>query len=129
MEDVVFKYSNETAFFNRLVALGLSVNAGTNPETGAEYRAEELLGLCSTPVLEDISGDKYMTARMSSEDADKLPNNNQNPAFAIIWRSSEFDYNDPDFPIPFPWPEAEVEVYDIDGNYAGTMMEAIGKIV
>ncbi len=126
LEDVVFKYGNETAFHNRLVAIGLSVRTGQD-ENGHDYRAEELLGLCSTPVLTDTSGDMYLTGRMSSGDADKIPNNDHNPSFAIIWRSTEVcDYGEGD--VLCDWPEAEVTNYDIDGNPDGTRMQGAPRI-
>jgi hypothetical protein len=124
MIDVVFKYSNETAFHNRLVALGLSVRTGQD-ENGHDYRVEELMGLCSTPVLEDTSGDKYLCSRMTQEDADKFPGNDHNPAFTIIWRSDDLDEDG----NKADWPEVTITAYDIDGNPSGTTTQGVGRIV
>ena len=123
MIEVIFRYGNSTAFKNRLNALALSFRDGDD-ENGDPYRTEAFLGSVSTPHLEDVNGDKYFTARLVADDADKIPDNDQNPAFAIIWRSDEVD-EDGNLE---PWPEAEGQSYDIDGNPDGTRFQGVGRI-
>lgn len=125
-ETVVFKYGNETAFHNRLASLALAYKAG-NDEDGNPYRTEQFLGLVSTPHLENINGDKYFTARLAEEDADKIPNNNHNPAFAIIWRDTETcDYGSGE--VLCEWPEVIVINYDEFGNPDGYRSQGVGRI-
>lgn len=91
MVDVILKFSNEIAMANRLIALG--VYEKLEPLEG-ERRPEARWSDTNTPIETDVvSGDQYMTIRLLPDDADKLPNNDHNPAFAIVWRSDDFTYS------------------------------------
>lgn len=117
--DAILKYGNDTAFWNRLSAIGHPKHPKN--EFG-DYRhiLRQTVGMFFGGTLEDINGDKWVRVRMSAKDADKIPPVN-NPAFAIVWRSDEFENNG-----PLSEPMAEVNMYDIDGNVTGTRMQRVG---
>lgn len=110
--DVILRYENEIAFWNRMAAINhpMRVNEDNSP-VKVENHAFEVM----TPTIEDINGDKFLRARMIPSDADKLPPNN-NPAFTILWRSD----------INLPEPEIEITDYDEYDNVSGTRMQAVG---
>ena len=117
MADVIFRYGNETAFWNRLASLGM---AERKAEDGSRLKLIDRGFLIMTPVLEDIHGNKYQRARMDASDADKFPDDN-NPAFAIVWRSDETTEENEN-----PEPMVEVTEYDENGDEVGTRMQAVG---
>lgn len=116
MTDVIFKYSNETAFQNRLNAIG----HGAHDDAEKRHKLRRQVGLFLGHPTTDINGDAFQRARMSAEDADKFPPAN-NPAFAIVWRSDEFENDE-----LLPEPQVEVEALDVDGNPDGTRMQGVG---
>lgn len=117
--DVILKYGNETAFRNRLEAIG-------HPQHPADefgnlrHILRRTVGIFFGGTLEDIAGAKWVRVRMSTKDADKLPSAN-NPAFTIVWRSDEFIGDE-----LLPEPMAEVNTCDIDGNVTGTRLQGVG---
>ena len=117
MVQIVCRYSNETAFFNRLRALGFNVNTDDPKFTG---RDEDRIEDVTTPTLVDVDNFEYLTFECTESQADKLPNNDQNPAFTAIWRSDEDDIS--------TWPMVTVTNYDIDRNPDGTRQQGVGKI-
>ena len=119
MIDIVCKYGNEEAFFNRLMSLGLSINEEPR-------RTEDRIERVNTPTLTDVNGDNYLTFRCTAEKADKLPSQGNNPAFTLLWRSDE--YLDEESGTLHPWPMVEVQTYDMDGNPDGTRMQGVGRI-
>ena len=125
MVDVVCKYGNDLAFYNRLRALQLEVHEA---EEGETLKAEGRIERVNTPTLTDINGDMYLTFRCTQKQADKIPSQGNNPAFTMIWRSDELDETDPENPVPYPWPEAEVNAYDENGVVSGTRMQGVGRI-
>jgi hypothetical protein len=113
--DVIFKYSNDTAFWNRLASLGY---AERKDEDGQRLKVENRQFDPMTPVMEDvISGFKYQRARMPVDDADKLPPDS-NPAFSIVWRSDQGGVE----------PLVTVYTYDTDGSITGTKQQGVGRI-
>lgn len=121
MITIVCKYNNETAFLNRLKALGLIIRDPTG-EFG-NVVVENIIEAVNTPPLEDISGDFLVTFRCSVAQANKLPPDN-NPAFSIVWRSDVFQEDE----SLFDWPLATVQTYDIDGNPNDTNLQGVGTI-
>jgi hypothetical protein len=117
--DVILKYGQETAFWNRLAAIGHPKHP-VDEFGNLRHKLRRTVGIFFGGTLEDINGDKWVRARMFAEDADKLPPTN-NPAFAIMWRSDEFENDE-----LLPEPEAEVETFAIDGNTNGTRVQSVG---
>lgn len=126
MIDICVRFSNQIAFVNRLKSLGLVVRDEINEE-GMKRSAEQWIESCTTPILESVTGDKYLTFRCDPGQADKLPPSN-NPAFAILWRSDVYVDDGEGNMAQEPWPEVEVQAYDIDGNPEGTQMQGVGRI-
>jgi hypothetical protein len=113
--DVIFKYSNDTAFWNRLAVLGY---AERKDDEGNRLKVESRQFDPMTPVLQDVlTGDKYQRAQMAVEDADKIPSDS-NPAFSIVWRSD----------VGGPEPQVTVYTYDENNTITGTRLQSIGRI-
>ena len=120
MIDIVCKYDNEIAFFNRLMALGFSINE--EPQ-----RTEQRIERVNTPTLTDINGVNYLTFRCTAEQADKMPSQGNNPAFTMLWRSDD-NIGTEEEPEQPPWPMVEVNRYDEGGNVLGTVLQGVGSI-
>ena len=120
---IVCRWTNDTAFVNRLKSIGLVVRDAVD-EDGNKRSAEQWIEDCTTPVLVDTQGRKYLSVMMSAKQADKMPPEN-NPAFAIIWREDELvevEGEDGPYTAQKPWPTVDVSVesQDVDGNVLGT---------
>jgi hypothetical protein len=119
---VVLRYTNETAFLNRMASIGLA------ERVFEEGRGSPLMrfGEVNTSVKADEdTGENYLTILLNKSDADKFPPSN-NPAFALIWRSDECELGGPDH---FPWPTYSVEDRDEGGVGLGTFhQQGVGGI-
>ena len=127
MVDVVCKYGNDLAFYNRLRALKLEVHEA---EEGETLKTEGKIERVNTPTLTDINGDMYLTFRCTQKQADKIPSQGNNPAFTMIWRSDEYmlEPTEEEAGVLWPWPDVEVNTYDLDGNVNGTTFQEVGMI-
>jgi len=115
--EAILKYGNETAFFNRLNAIGHPKHDNAEDR----HKLRSTVGMFFGDTLTDIYSDKWVRVRMSVKDADKLPPAN-NPAFALMWRSDEFENDD-----LLPEPLAEVDNSpDLDDNVTGTRLQRVG---
>lgn len=127
---IVCQYSNETAFFNRLKALGLIVRNKIDEE-GYTRKPEQRIEKCNTPldILVDTNGDHFVTLKCLPEQADKLPPDN-NPAFSLRWRSDDYEEDAEGNRSLKPFPEAEIDVLDDNGVPTGaTRMQLVGEII
>jgi hypothetical protein len=120
---VVLRWTQDTAFINRLKSLGLIVRDAVDTE-GRKRSAEQWIEDCTTPVLVDTQGRKHVSVQMSAKQAYKMPPDN-NPAFSIIWREDELvevQGEDGPYMTQKPWPmvDVSVESQDVDGNVLGT---------
>ena len=128
MIETGMRYGNETAFTNRLSALGLVVRERGKGED--QVIQEKWIETVNTPVLVDIDDFEYVCIRMTASQADKLPSQGNNPAFTLIWRSDEYmiEPTEEEAGVLYPWPDAEVFTYDELGEVSGTTFQSIGMI-
>ena len=127
MNTVIMQYSNETAFWNRMDALGLS---NKDEEGNLAKRQEDRAGRCLTPPLVCSDGSMVLRILMTPEDAAKMPPEN-NPAFALVWDSSDLEEvvvdGEPVIQVKEE-PLFGVDTYDEDGNVSGSRMAVAPKI-
>jgi hypothetical protein len=129
---IVLRFTQDNALVNRLKSLGLIVRDVVDAE-GNKRSAEQWIEDCTTPILTDTQGKKYISILMSQSQANKLPPDN-NPAFSLLWREDDLTYevNDGEgetYMTQYPWPEVEVNTYDEDGNINGTVLQGVGRII
>ena len=109
-------------------------NSATLPNTDAlvlDSWNEGQFGEGNTPMLKDINGDYYYTARFSEEEMAKLPSKDL-PILDFIWKSTDNCGTELE-PEQCPWPTVTMErdLLDLDGNPTGETaqyQQGVGRI-
>lgn len=111
---VVLRYTNEIAFLNRMASIGMAERVFDEGEGSPLMRFTDWEVNASGNTDQD-NGSQFIAGLMAADIADKFPPDN-NPAFALVWRSDELDCDE----NQMPWPTYSVEDRDEDGNGLGT---------
>ena len=118
---VVLRYTNETAFLNRMASIGLAERVFEEDEGSPLMRwgqGGNASPSKSVDINGDLTGEEFIAIRFSESDADKMPPDN-NPAFALV-----YDPRDPES----VWPTFTVNTFDVDGNIAGVRQQGVGGL-
>ena len=119
--DVIARYAQKKAFENKLDALGHVKHENWEDRKESRQRPGFMGGEGT-----DINGVMYRRLRLLPEDINKFSNNAHNPAFAIVWRSIEFDDDGNLLPLE-PETTYTVNITDPETNeITGTREQPVG---